>query len=207
MQRLTPAVIGIIAINVILYFGTRMLPEVQQLLVLYYPGSEFHLPTQYITHMFMHASPMHLLFNMYAVYMFGPPLEARFGTQRFLSFYFLTGIGALLLFLATWFFEFQTFDPSLQQQLMLNPNYYLLGASGAVFGLLAGFGTCFPNVELRLLFPPIALKAKWFVIIYAVLELFLGLSGAGTGVAHFAHLGGALFGFLLMRFVYMKKYL
>ncbi len=210
MPRLTPAVIGIIAINVILYFGTASLPWLKELLVLYYPGHDMHYPTQYITHMFMHAGTGHLLMNMYAVFLFGPPLESRFGTERFLAFYFITGIGAFLLFLAIWFFEFNALSDAIQISRMSDPDYYLLGASGAVFGLLAGFGTCFPDVKLRFLFVPFEFKAKWFVIGYAVVELILGVSSMttslNTGVAHFAHLGGALFGFLLMRY-YMRKFL
>ena len=160
---------------------------------LFFPTSEYFRPFQIVTHMFMHGSLTHLFFNMFALFMFGPPLEMTWGPKRFLSFYLITGFGALALYLFTQYIEINYFGGH-----PMSINVPMLGASGAVFGLLAGYGTLFPNNTIQLLIPPIPLKAKYFVLIYAGIELFLGLGRFSTGIAHFAHLGGALFGFLLI---------
>jgi membrane associated rhomboid family serine protease len=145
--------------------------------------------------MFMHGSFMHLLFNMFAIYMFGPPVEAVFGPKRFLFYYLATGLGSFILHMLVMHWELTS--GSIPMSTMNIPT---VGASGAVFGLLVAYGMNFPNSVIQLLFPPIPLKAKYFVVIYAGLELYLGLSGKQPGVAHFAHLGGALFGFLIITF-------
>jgi rhomboid family protein len=221
MLRLTDVVKNLLIINVLMYFGTLiilgeprediMLSLINQpnpnnfmdwgrnILAMFYPTSGYFAPYQIITHMFMHGSISHLFFNMFAVFMFGPPLENLWGPKRFLFFYLITGFGALFLHLFVKYIELNYMGAN-----PLSINVPVLGASGAVFGLLVGFGMNFPNTKLMLLFPPIPMKAKYFVAGYAVLELFLGLGNFASGVAHFAHVGGALFGLLLI--LYWRKY-
>ncbi len=142
--------------------------------------------------MFLHdpTGPAHLFFNMFAVFMFGRTLETIWGPKKFLLYYLLTGIGAGLT---------QVLVCYLSGSMALT-----VGASGAVFGILVAFGMLFPNAELMLLFPPIPIKAKWFVIGYGVLELFLGVAGSEMdNVAHFAHLGGLLVGLVIL--LYWRK--
>ncbi len=135
---------------------------------------------QLVSYGFLHGGLAHLFFNMFALYMFGLPIERLWGTQRFLIFYFVCMIGAGLVQLAVahWSGEI----------------YPTIGASGAVFGLLLAFGMMYPNSRIMLLFPPIPMKAKWFVIVYGLLTLVFGVTGTMPGIAHFAHLGGMLFG-------------
>lgn len=219
MLRVTDVVKHLLAINVLVYVGTLLMGdpnsrtmldlinEVQTdfsswgryMLALFFPTSEYFRPYQLITHMFMHANLTHIFFNMFAVFMFGPPLESIWGPRRFLFFYFFAGFGALALHLFVQYLQIQTGAVS-----PYSVNVPMLGASGAVFGLLLGFGMMFPESIIQLIFPPIPIKAKYFVLIYAGIELFLGLSGFESGVAHFAHLGGALFGFLLI--LYWRKF-
>ena len=221
MLRITDVVKNLLIINVLMYFGTLMLlgeprqdimhslvnyPDAHHfmdwgmnILAMFYPTSDYFAPYQIITHMFMHGSISHLFFNMFAVFMFGPPLENLWGAKRFLFFYLFTGFGALILHLFVKYLELHYLGAN-----PLPANVPVLGASGAVFGLLVGFGLNFPNTQLMLLFPPIPIRAKYFVAGYAVIELFLGLGNFNTGIAHFAHLGGALFGLLLI--LYWRKY-
>ncbi len=219
MYRITDVVKHLLIINILMYLGTLLLgdPSSEAMLdlvnerttdlsqwgryrlAMFYPTSEYFQPYQLVTHMFMHGDLGHLFFNMFAVFMFGPPLEATWGPKRFLFFYLFTGFGALGLHLLVRYIDITTGGAS-----PFMANVPVLGASGAVFGLLLGFGMLFPNNVIQLLIPPIPLKAKYFVIIYAGIELFLGLSNFNTGVAHFAHLGGALFGFLLI--LYWRKF-
>lgn len=200
MFRATDVVRHLLIINVLMYFGTRVLGEnVVNTLAIYFPTSEHFQPYQIVTHMFMHGNLMHLFFNMFAVYMFGSPVEAFWGARRFLFFYLFSGFGALGLHLLVQYWEMQS--GSLPPQFVDVP---MLGASGAVFGLLVAYGMLFPNSIIKMIFPPIAMKAKYFVILYAGLELFFGLQSLMPGVAHFAHLGGALFGFLLI--LYWRKF-
>ena len=197
MPPITDVVKNLIIINVLMYFGTSFALPAKgiPLFALFYPTSEYFKPLQLVTHMFMHGSTMHILFNMYAVFLFGSALESYWGAKRFLKFYFICGFGAMALYMLVRHYEISGLPPELYIQAI---NIPMLGASGAVFGLLAGFGTVFPNTQLSLIFPPISMKAKYFVMIYAALELYLGVSGFQTGIAHFAHLGGALFGYLLV---------
>ncbi len=217
MIRITETVKHLLFINIVMYFGTILLmgdpgggttsalinAQITDLgewqryaLAMFYPSSPFFRPYQIITHMFMHASIGHILFNMFALYLFGSALESVWGPKRFLIFYFISGLGALALYLGVKYVDMHFLGSPQYLQ-----NVPMLGASGAVFGLLAGFGYMFPNARIMLLIPPIPIKAKYFVLIYGAIELFLGvynLQGAQSGVAHFAHVGGALFGFLLM---------
>ncbi len=144
-------------------------------------------PWQLITYAFLHGGVMHLLLNMYALWLFGSRMENEWGSKVFTLYYFVCVIGAGLvqLFIAT-------------QSAEQGGIYPTIGASGGVFGLLLAFGLTFPNERLMLLFPPIILQAKWFVLIYGAIELWAGVTGTQAGVAHFAHLGGMFFGFLLL---------
>ena len=196
MGRITDVVKNLLIINVIVFFGTKiMLGAERGMFALYYPSlEEYFRPYQVITHMFMHGNEQHLFFNMFALYMFGSALEAYMGAKKFLFYYLFTGFGAMALHLFVNYLEIQYMNGS--------PGS-VWGASGSVFGLLAGYGMLFPNQRIMLLIPPIPMKAKYFVSIYAAIELFLGVSSFNTGIAHFAHLGGALFGVLLI--LYWRK--
>lgn len=146
-------------------------------------------PWQLVTYMFMHGSFFHIFFNMYTLYIFGSVLENVWGTKKFLVFYFITGIGAALVHIGV---QYLTGDFALT-----------VGASGAIYGILMGYAMLYPDSRLSLIFPPVTMKAKWFVLIFAGIELLLGVTGTQAGVAHFAHLGGLVFGFILM--MYWKK--
>ena len=218
MYRITDVVKHLLIINILMYLGSMLLgnPSIEMInelanerggtfvdwgryrLAMFYPTSEYFRPFQIVTHMFMHGDLGHLFFNMFALFMFGPPLEERWGAQRFLFYYLLTGFGALGLHLFA-----QQVEINMTGAFYLK-NVPVLGASGAVFGLLAGYGMMFPNSVIQLIIPPIPLKAKYFVLIYAGVELFLGLGNFNAGVAHFAHVGGALFGFLLI--LYWRRF-
>ena len=139
---------------------------------------------QLVSYGFLHGGLAHLFFNMFALYMFGMPIERLWGTRRFLIFYFVCMVGAGLV---------QLLVAHLSGEI-----YPTIGASGAVFGLLLAFGMMYPNARIMLLFPPIPMRAKWFVIGYGILTLVFGVTGTMSGIAHFAHLGGMLFGFLLI---------
>lgn len=202
---------NLIAINCIVYLATVLVGDrMYELFSLFYPASPFFKPMQLVTHMFMHGSLMHLFTNMFALFMFGTVLERIWGPQRFLFFYFVTGLGAMLLHTAVQAFIIHNFSGSFTPALAALSQFpdaaaiYVtptVGASGAIFGILIAFGTLFPNTELFLLFLPIPIKAKYFVAIYVAWELYMGLSmSQGDNVAHFAHLGGALFGFLLVKY-------
>ena len=143
---------------------------------------------QFVTHMFVHDldNPMHIFFNMFALWMFGRHIESRWGSKRFLSYYIFTGIGAAVLHMI----------------ITGGGSSMMFGASGAVFGILLAFGMVYPNTQILLLIPPMPIKAKYLVIGYGLLELYLGYGSPGDGVAHFAHVGGMLFGLLF--FLYWK---
>lgn len=193
MNNLTPVVKNLLIINVLMFIGTIWMGNERLVLAAFYPTSDFFQPYQLITYMFMHANMGHIFFNMFGLYMFGPPLEMVWGPKKFLLYYFITGFGALALH-----FLVKYIDLTYMGGTASSINIPILGASGSIFGVLTGFGVLFPNQRLMLLFPPIPIKAGLLVIIYAGLELFLGLGNFETGVAHFAHLGGALSGFLMI---------
>jgi membrane associated rhomboid family serine protease len=142
-------------------------------------------PWQIVTYAFLHGGLLHLAFNMFALYMFGGAIEQVFGARRYLTYYMGCVVSAALA--------------QLLVAGMSGDVYPTVGASGGVFGLLLAYAIYFPNTRLMLLFPPIPMRARTFVFIYAVLELFLGVTGSQSGVAHFAHLGGMIGGFLLLR--------
>ena len=206
-----PATFNIIIINVLVMIMITLNEGFMiEHFALFYPASPFFKPWQFITHMFMHGGFWHIIFNMYTLWIFGSVLERIWGWKKFLVFYFVTGLGAALLHTGVQFIEAQVYmsqiaDGSLAaqtalHQLKLTPT---VGASGAIYGVLIGFAMLYPDAMLTLIFPPVSLKAKWFVIIFAVIELFTGVFGIGGGIAHFAHLGGMLFGWMLI--MYWKK--
>ncbi len=192
MSNVPKAVKHIILINVCMLVLTMLDGPLMDRLFALNPITFIYKPWQLVTCMFMHGSIGHLFFNMYTLYLFGSVLENIWGTKKFLTFYFITGIGAGL------------FNILIQH---LTGNFALMiGASGAIYGILMGYAMLYPDSILTLLFPPVSLKAKWFVLIFAGIELLLGLSNnPADNVAHFAHLGGLVFAFLLLMF-WKKKH-
>lgn len=214
-QSIPPVIKNLIIVNALVFFaqtifGNSPYGPVNNLFALHDVRSMFFKPHQLVTHLFMHGDFTHILFNMLALWMFGSILENVWGSRRFLIFYVLCGLGAALLHLGSLYIELtpklaelQQLGPAMQnterfQDLLREVNSPTVGASGAVFGCLAAFGYLFPN-SLVFLYFFIPIKAKWFVILYAGIELWLGVNNsAGDNVAHWAHLGGALVGFLLV---------
>jgi len=196
------------------------------ILGLYFPKSEHFMPLQIITHMFMHGGLMHLFFNMFALYMFGGILENVWGPKRFFTYYMVCGLGAALVHESVialqyvklvgalgpdqlqlvlndgnaYFNEGRVFADEQMKSLQMLLNVPTVGASGAVFGILLAFGVLFPNTQLMLLIPPIPIKAKYFVLGYGAIELYLAFAQPGSNIAHAAHLGGMLFGYFLIRY-------
>lgn len=228
--NIPPVVKNLIIINalmlVVTYFMNFRGVDLTRMLGLYYPKSPNFEPYQLVSHMFMHGGFMHLFFNMFALWMFGRILESVWGPKRFFIYYFATGLGAVALHTFVNFLQYKSItaqmSPDQIQMVLQNGNDILMqgknytnpamgklnlllniptvGASGAVFGVLLGFGMLFPNTQLMLLFPPIPIKAKYFVIGYGALELIFGITNTAGNIAHFAHLGGMLFGYLLIRY-------
>ncbi len=249
-SNMGPVVKNILILNVLMFLVAMVFGQDQygnlylnKVLGLYLYGSDNFQPYQLITHMFMHGNFMHIFFNMFALVMFGVPLERVWGSKRFLIFYLVSGFGAALIQQGVSFYHVQqlmnsanglnvdwalvkeaagmstdtqlneinallnevisrsdvSFD--LIQNVFFQYKIPVVGASGAVFGILLGFGMLFPNTELIMLFFPIPIKAKYFVIIYGVIELISGISNVpGDNIAHFAHVGGMIFGFILIKY-------
>lgn len=209
-QAVPPVIKNLLIVNALAFFASTIFGDkVFDYFALHDIRSVYFKPHQLVTHMFLHGGFSHILFNMLAVWMFGSVLENLWGGKRFLIFYMLCGLGAAALHLGVLYMEmndvvakFNSLPAEQQQELLYNPNYRLnqatVGASGAVFGCLAAFGYLFPNTLIYVYFF-LPVKAKWFVIFYAALELWMGVqNSAGDNVAHWAHLGGALVGFLLV---------
>lgn len=218
MNNITPVVKNLLIINVIFFFATWLFQQqginLEEYLAVFYFDSPFFKIWQPITYMFMHGSMAHIFFNMFALYSFGSILEAHWGGKRFINFYLITGLGALALQWAVQAFEvYQITGSSVNDLATLTaPNenvlqtlkqiYFgpMVGASGAIFGLLVAFGMLYPNLEMYIMFIPVPVKAKYIVPVYILLELVLGFSKIeGDSIAHFAHLGGALIGFILVK--------
>jgi membrane associated rhomboid family serine protease len=216
-QMIPPVIKNLIILNALVWlaqitFGNSGSFRMEDLFALHDIHSPLFKPHQLITYMFLHdpGSIFHLLFNMYALWMFGSVLENFWGSKRFLTFYIISGLGAAAFHLAILYYqngqllaEFNLLDPGAQQAYADNLhgriNEATLGASGAVFGCLAAFGYLFPNSTMIILPIPFPIKAKWFVLIYAGIELVSGIrSTAGDNVAHWAHLGGGLVGLILV---------
>jgi membrane associated rhomboid family serine protease len=209
------------------YAGMKVFDiNLNEILGIYFPKSDNFKPVQILTHMFMHANFMHIFFNMYALFIFGQVLENVWGPKRLLVYYLVCGLGAAFVHESVIAFEYHKLASALSpeqlrtvltegtayfnqgkgftnitmQNLEILLNIPTIGASGAVFGILLAFGVLFPNTQLMLLFPPIPIKAKYFVLIYGIIELSLAIGQPGSQIAHAAHLGGMLFGYLLIRY-------
>lgn len=192
---------NLVAINILMFIATLVNENFMVTnFAMFYPASPFFKPWQILTHMFMHGGFWHIFFNMYSLLMFGSILERSLGPKKYLIFYFVTGLGAVALHTGVEWLQARVFIANgiaqAYQQLLVTPT---LGASGAIYGVLIGFAMLYPQARLTLIFPPIPITAKWLVIIFAAIELFSGINGIQESVAHFAHLGGMLFGWLLIR--------
>lgn len=232
-RNLPPVVKNLLVINVVIWLFMALFPGANMMmernLALYYFSSPAFRPYQLLTYMFLHGSFMHLFFNMFALVMFGRVIEMSMGSQRFLFYYITCGICAALVqmgIFAMYIGNYTSILPAevVQQvydegfgliqrgynysdpdmgALNLFINTPMVGASGAIYGVLLAFGFLFPNLPIYLFFIPVPLKAKWVIIAYFCIELFYGISGSADGVAHFAHLGGMIFGFAMLW--YWKK--
>ncbi|MFT3753940.1 MAG: rhomboid family intramembrane serine protease [Paludibacter sp.] len=234
LNSIPPVVKNLIGINIVLFLASLVTPSIfmrmgvnvdlNDILGMHYWASSKFNPAQLITYAFMHGGFMHIFFNMFALYMFGGVLEHVWGTKRFLIYYLVTAIGAGIVQQIFWTVEFHSAltaidqaissdvlnAPALIEQKRLfldSPNFITIGASGSVFGLLLAFGWLFPEERLFLMFIPVPIKARIFVFIYGVVELFQGVANfSGDNVAHFAHLGGMLFGAILILMWKRKKH-
>lgn len=189
MFRLTPVVRNIIIINVVVFLAQKLVPGFTALLSLWNPQTEYFKPYQLFTYMFAHADFFHIFFNMLVMASTAPVLENFWGQKRFLTFYMVTGIGAGVFHVLINLFFFP------------NSSGSMLGASGAVYGILMAYGMMFPNMEMRLLIPPVSIKAKYLVWVLGAITFLL----SGAGVANFAHLGGIIFAFILLRILLQKN--
>ena len=236
MRSLPDIVKQLIIINVLFFLGSMSLGNAAyDLLALHYPQNPKFAPWQVVTHMFMHGSINHILFNMFGLWMFGGTLAQMWGRNKFLFFYLSTGLGAAALQLGINYFQIGTVVEHLVEagysataltetlqsgqynkawanvisqtelsQLLTSFNISMVGASGALYGILVAFAFLFPNTELMIIFLPIPIKSKYFVPILLASDLFFGFSSYSLGpIAHFAHLGGAVTGFIMMW--YWKK--
>ena len=204
LAGMPPATKHIIIINLLLFVATLINEDYRvRNFAMFFPTSPLFKPWQILTHMFMHGGFWHIFFNMYTLFIFGTVLERSLGSRKFLIFYFVTGLGAVALHTGVEWLQAVSYlsagtpaAAAAYQRLLYTPT---LGASGAIYGVLIGYAMLYPDSILTLIFPPISLKAKWFVLIFAAIELLTGVTGTNDGVAHFAHLGGMLFGWLLIR--------
>ncbi|MBF8963997.1 rhomboid family intramembrane serine protease [Pontibacter sp. FD36] len=249
MFNITPMVRNLLIINVVVFILQANGVFDYRQFALHHFASDYFQPVQIFTHMFLHGGWAHLFSNMFSLFIFGPLLERFWGSQRFLAFYLITGLGASMLYSGVRAYELNTIETEAVQYIenptptgfynfmeshysggyekrfaieyQRNPdnegyiaeskkavravfnqtfNMPMLGASGAVFGILMAFGMLFPNLELFLLFLPIPIKAKYFVLLYGGYELYAGFNRIpGDNVAHFAHLGGMLFAYILIK--------
>lgn len=211
LSSIPTATKNIIIINVLVMIMTSLNGDLMyQKFALFYPTSPFFRWWQPVTHMFMHGGFWHLFFNMYTLYFFGRVLEERWGAKKFLIFYFVTGLGAALIHTGVeWIQMHHWMNQVAEGSMAAQANIHALkmtptvGASGAIYGVLMGFAMLYPDAILTLIFPPVSMKAKWFVLIFGGIELLTGITGVGGGIAHFAHLGGLIFGYFLI--MYWKK--
>lgn len=242
MGKAISAIGVLIVINVIFYGITYLVPEMEQMMIqtlgLYFPANQHFAYWQFVSNMFMHGGFTHLLFNMYALWAFGTPLEEMWGSKRFLFFYFLSGIGASVIYMVINYYQFNTIYnelitagiSSVDIQHILDTGQYnteilakiteerlvsfyrifnspAVGASGAIYGVLVAFGMSYPNAKLAMIFFPVPVAAKYFIPALILLDLFSGITGVsifGGGIAHFAHVGGAVIGLLLMWYYNMQ---
>ena len=226
MRSIPETIKQLIIINVIFYIGSQFLGDLSyDMLALHYYENEKFLFTQFLTHMFMHGSPTNILFNMFGLWMFGSPLEQMWGRNKFLFFYISCGLGAAFIQTGFYYFQVQNLyeiielnnlsssSPDIILEYMSQSDYMaaisgfnsvMVGASGAIYGVLVAFAFSFPNSKLMLLFFPFPIKAKFFVPLLIMIDLFFGISSFSVGpIAHFAHIGGALIGLIML--LYWKK--
>ncbi|MGJ1421166.1 rhomboid family intramembrane serine protease [Sphingobacterium spiritivorum] len=219
--NLSPVVKNLLIINIIFFIGSGLVSQSYQYLAAFYPDSPYFKVWQIITYMFMHGGFSHIFFNMFSLLMFGPMIEQVLGSKRFLNFYLFTGLGALVLqygiqaielyqLVGTSFPARQGIDMnalSFEQIAFIKEINYtpLVGASGAIYGILLAFAYLFPNIPLQLIFIPIPIKAKYFIGGLIVIEIYLSLSRPGDSIAHLAHVGGALFAFILLKMWGIRK--
>ena len=204
---------NIILVNVIMFVATLINePLMTRWFALFYPTSPYFHGWQFITHMFMHGGFWHILLNMYALYVFGSVLERMIGEKKFLLFYFICGLGAAALHTGVEYLQALSYMDAIAEGSQTAAQSYMtlkmtptVGASGAIYGVLIGYAMLFPNSKLTLIFPPVTLSAKVWVLIFAGIELLTGITGTVGGVAHFAHLGGMLIGFLMIQYWRKKE--
>lgn len=228
LSNTPPVVKNLIIINVAMLLALFLFQQffrvnLNGILGMFYFQSPMFKPWQIVTHMFMHGGLMHIFFNMWALWIFGKTLESVWGSQRFLIYYLATGLGAALFHMLVNYIQFapeiaalksaysvDRINMALLNEILQPGNQYYaigralirptVGASGAVYGVLLAFGMLFPNTPLFIIPIPFPIKAKWLVIGFGALELYLGVTQTGDSIAHFAHLGGMIFGFILIKY-------
>ena len=230
-QQLTPITKNIIILNVIVFVLAYIFPQMLGNFAAFFPTSPYFKSWQIITHMFMHGGFMHIAFNMLTLASFGPVLERFLGDKKFLILYFLSGLGAFVLFNLWELFQlYQDAKPMIAEGYAFSDILYgnfgeiprnleesamsvaeilktpMVGASGAIFGVIAAFSVLYPNAEMFIMFIPFPIKAKVLFPIAIVVSLVLGISGSGGNIAHFAHIGGALVGYILIKFWGRNRY-
>ena len=206
LSSLPPVTKNLIIINVIVFLASLLNENFMiGTFALFYPTSPYFHWWQVVTHMFMHGGFWHIFFNMYTLLIFGGVVERILGSKKFLFFYFICGLGAVALHLGVEYLQMQSYmqgaalgNATAIQNIALIKNTPTVGASGAIYGVLMGYAMLFPESRMTLLFPPVTLSAKWMVAIFAAIELFTGVTGISAGIAHFAHLGGMLIGWLMI---------
>jgi membrane associated rhomboid family serine protease len=226
--NIPPVVKNLLIINILFFIGTyalgSVIPDLIKVLPVYYFNSPLFRVWEIITYMFMHGGFMHIFFNMFALFSFGPIVEYAMGSKKFFNFYFICGIGAIIMQMLVQAYEvhaitgaFTISDPTADasylafgaqqgQKLYEIYNTPIVGASGAIFGLLIAFGMLYPNMEMMIMFIPVPIKAKYIIPVYVVLELFLGVKQfSGDSVAHFAHLGGAILGYVMVKYWRLQR--
>ena len=213
-----PIALNLIIANFVVWLACAILPigdAIREYGMLYWIGSEKFHAYQFFTYMFLHADFQHMFFNMFSLWMFGRTLEIDLGPKKFLTYFFVCGVGAALLHMGVAAVEWLNIKSHVAAEATtmgvsaaqlankIFTNHAMLGASGAVMGVVMSFGVLHPNAMVMLMFPPIPMKAKWFVVVFLVIEFSAGVVGVSDSIAHFAHLGGMLWGWLLLR--YWKK--
>ena len=237
-NNIPPITRNIIIINIVVFILTYVLQTdmMYRYLAAFYPFSPFFHSWQIITHMFMHGSFMHILFNLMTLYSFGPVLEQVLGDKKYVLLYFVSGLGAFFLFNLWNFVEVEQIKSSLQslgfdlagymdgervsfkgnsaaileQQNLVNQlqsiiSVPMVGASGAIFGVIAAFATLYPDAKIMLMFIPVPVKVKYLMPVVIIVSIYLGVTGNAGGIAHLAHVGGALVGYILAKI--WKKHL
>lgn len=213
-DNITPVVKNLIILNVVVFAGSYLTPGLQPYLSLWFVEHPLFQVWQIFTHMFMHGGLMHIFFNMYVLLMFGPIMENWMGSKRFIFFYLASGIGAYLLTTGIGYFQYFNYvsdymsqgytESQIEKLIFLTKDSTLrspmVGASGCIFGVLAGFAFLYPNLKLQILFIPVPIAAKWLIgayVLYETLSTF-GILRLQDNVGHAAHLGGAIFGFIMV---------